>query len=256
MRNGINRMDACLNNSTNKSDNNKPRPSGANRIVDRAGLIWIIAIGVAFLVSASPAFGQFTVQPMQLELAVTPGKLVKSELRVQSFDPNDVHEINLSVVELNQSEDGSWDIIEPNNFTDPNSPYFGFDISKLSSCKDWISLSPNTFQLDPWGAVPVIVTLRVERGVRGFYGAAIIATTSPMQGVGDVSVVLRFVVPVIVEIQDRPMRPKVQSTDIGLEFIARQGQNPARSMVTMDIQNTGGTFSRLKPAVRIWSFTD
>ncbi len=256
MRDRINRMDACLNNNTNKSDNNKPRQSGANRIVDRAGLIWIIAIGVAFLVSASPAFGQFTVQPMQLELAVTPGKLVKSELRVQSFDPNDVHEINLSVVELNQSEDGSWDIIEPNNLTDPNSPYFGFDISKLSSCKDWISLSPNTFQLDPWGAVPVMVTLGVERGVRGFYGAAIIATTSPMQGVGDVSVVLRFVVPVIVEIQDRPMRPKVQATDIGLEFIARQGQNPARSMVTMDIQNTGGTFSRLRPAVRIWSFTD
>lgn len=249
-------MDACLNNNTNKSDNNKPRQSGANRIVDRAGLIWIIAIGVAFLVSASPAFGQFTVQPMQLELAVTPGKLIKSDLRVQSFDPNDVHDIYLSVVELTQLEDGSWDIIEPNNFTDPNSPYFGFDISNLSSCKDWISLSPNTFQLDPWGVVPVEVTLRVERGVRGFYGAAIIATTSPMQGAGDVSVVLRFVVPVIVEIQDRPIRARVQATDIGLEFIKASEQYPARSMVTMDIQNDGGTFSRLKPAVRIWSFTD
>jgi hypothetical protein len=256
MRDGINRMDACLNNNTNKSDNNKPRQSGANRIVDRAGLIWIIAIGVAFLVSASPAFGQFTVQPMQLELAVTPGKLIKSDLRVQSFDPNDVHDIYLSVVELTQLEDGSWDIIEPNNFTDPNSPYFGFDISNLSSCKDWISLSPNTFQLDPWGVVPVEVTLRVERGVRGFYGAAIIATTSPMQGAGDVSVVLRFVVPVIVEIQDRPIRARVQATDIGLEFIKASEQYPARSMVTMDIQNDGGTFSRLKPAVRIWSFTD
>ncbi len=256
MRDRINRMDACLNNNTNKSDNNKPRQSGANRIVDRAGLIWIIAIGVAFLVSASPAFGQFTVQPMQLELAVTPGKLIKSAIRVQSFDPNDVHDIYLSVVELSQMEDGSWDIIEPNNFTDPNSPYFGFDISKLSSCKDWISLSPNTFELAPYGLVPIEVTLRVERGTRGFYGAAIIVTTSPMQGVGDVSVVLRFVVPVIVEIQDRPMRPRVQATDIGLEFIKASGQYPARSMVTMDIQNDGGTFSRIKPAVRIWSFTD
>jgi len=256
MRDGFNRMDACLNNNTNKSDNNKPRQSGANRILDRAGLIWIIAIGVALLVSANPAFGQFTVQPLQLELAVTPGKIINSELRVQSFDPNDTHNINLSVVELSQSIDGAWEIIEPDNLTDPNSPLFGFDISKLSSCKDWISLSPNTFDLDPYGVVPVVVTLRVGRGVRGFYGAAILATTSPMQGAGDVSVVLRFVVPVIVEIQDRPMRPRVQATDIGLEFFESSGQYPARSMVTMDIQNDGGTFSRIKPAVRIWSFID
>ena len=258
MRERIHRMDACLNNNTNKSDNsanNKPCQSGANRVVNRAGLIWIIAIGVALLASANPAFGQFTVQPMQLEFAVTPGKLVKSALRVQSFDPNDVHDIYLSVVELSQLEDGAWDVIEPDDFTDPNSRYFGFDISKLSSCKDWISLSPTTFELSPWGVVPVEITLRVERGTRGFYGAAIIAKTSPMQGAGDVSVVLRFVVPVIVEILDRPMRPKVQATDIGLEFVPR-GQYPARSMVTMDIQNDGGTFSRLKPAVRIWSFND
>ncbi len=90
MRDRSNRMDACLNGNKNKSDNGKPRQSVANRIVNGAGLIWIIAIGAALLVSAGPAFGQFTVQPMKLELAVTPGKLIKSILRVQSFDPNEI----------------------------------------------------------------------------------------------------------------------------------------------------------------------
>ncbi len=255
MRDRSNRMDACLNGNKNKGDNGRSRQFVANRIVNGAGLIWIIAIGAALLVSAGPAFGQFTVQPMKLELAVTPGKIIKSALRVQSFDPDEVHNINMSVTELSQSEDGEWAIIEPNDITDPNSPFFGFDISKLSSCKDWISLSPNNFELPPNGVVPVEVTLRVERGVRGFFGAGILATLSPMRGVGDVSVVVRFLVPVIIEIQDRPARPKVQSTDIGLEFIKASGEYKARSMATMSIANDGGTYSRIKPAVRIWSFT-
>ena len=255
MFDGGNRMDACLNYNNKKSDNGKLDQSAANRIVSGAGLIWIIAIGAALLVSAGPAFGQFTVQPMKLELAVTPGKIVKSVLRVKSFDPNDFYTITMSVVELSQSEDGQWAIIEPNDLTDPNSEFYGFDISKLSSCKDWISMKPNTFQLDPDGAVPVVVDLRIRRGVRGFYGAAILATTNPMQGVGDVSVVVRFVVPVILEIQDRPMRPIVKATDIGIEFIPATGESKARTMASMSIENTGGTFSRVKPAVRVWSFS-
>jgi len=255
MRDRINRMDACLNGDQNKSDNGKSRQSVANRLVSGAGLIWIIAIGAALLVSAGPAFGQFTVQPMKLELVVTPGKIVKSELRVQSFDPNEIHNINMSVVELGQSEDGAWNIIEPNNLTDPNSPFFGFDISKLSSCSEWISLSPNNFDLPPDGVVPVEISLRVRRGIRGFFGAGILATTSPMRGVGDVSVVVRFFIPVILEIQDRPMRPRVQATDIGLEFIPASGEYPARTLATMNIDNAGGTFSRVKPGIRIWSFS-
>ncbi|HUT46125.1 MAG TPA: hypothetical protein VMX36_07545 [Sedimentisphaerales bacterium] len=255
MRDRSNRMDACLNGNKNKSDNGKSRQSVANRIVNGAGLIWIIAIGAALLVSAGPAFGQFTVQPMKLELAVTPGKIVKSVLRVKSFDPDEVYTIDMSVVELNQSEDGAWAIIEPNDITDPNSDFFGFDISKLSSCKEWISMRPNNFQLDPDGVVPVEISLSVRRGVRGFFGAGILATTSPMRGVGDVSIVVRFVVPVILEIQDRPIRPRVQATDVGMEFIPTTGEYEARTMVSMDIENTGGTFSRVRPAVRIWSFS-
>jgi hypothetical protein len=192
---------------------------------------------------------------MKLELAVTPGKLIKSALEVHSFDPNELYNINMSVVELSQAEDGSWAIIEPNDPTDPNSPFYGFDISKLSSCKDWVSLRPSTFDLPPMGRVPVELSLRVQRGVRGFFGAGILATTSPMQGVGNVSVVVRFVVPVIVEIQDRPMRPRVQATDIGMEFIPASEQTKARTAVSMTIENTGGTFSRVKPGVRIWSFS-
>lgn len=253
-----NRMDACLNDSKSESDNSKSRQSVAKRAVSGTGLIWLIAIGAALLFSAGPAFGQFTVQPMKLELAITPGKIIKSELNVKSFDDDETHTINMSTTELSQLDNGEWAIIEPNDITDPNSPHFGFDISKLSSCKDWISLSPNVFELTPNEVEPIEVTIRVERGVRGFYGAGILATSSPMLGVGDVSVVVRFYVPVILEVQDRPVRANVNATDVGLELLERTtpaGEYQAISLATMNVENNGGSYSSIKPIVRIWSFT-
>ena len=252
MRNGDIRMDYCLDgNNIEHSNDSMPGKSVKNHVFNGSGLIWIIAIGFALLLSNMPAFGQFTVQPMKLELAVTPGKIIKSILRVQNFDPNEDYNINMSVVELSQLEDGAWNVVEPKEINDPNSPNFGFDISKLSSCSDWISLSPNTFPLDPSGVVPVEVSIRVRRGIRGFFGAGILVTTNPMRGTGDVSVVVRFFVPVILEIQGRPLRPKVQATDIGMEF----NESSGLSIVSMDIENNGGTYSRVKPIMRIWSFS-
>ena len=257
MRNVLIGMDSCFDsNDINKSNKGRLSKSAPGFVINRSGLIWIIAIGVALLVSANSAFGQFTVQPMRLELAVTPGKIIKSIINVRSFDANEPYNISLSAVELGQLEDGSWDIIEPNDIKDPNSPHFGFDMTKLSSCKEWISLEPADFELTPYGVQPVELTLRVERGVRGFFGAGIIAKSRPMQGAGNVSVVLRFFIPVIIEIQDRPARPQVEATDIGMEFIKPTGEYPAMSLATISIANDGGTYSRIKPTVRIWSFTD
>jgi hypothetical protein len=258
MRDRGNRMNACLNDTKSESGNGKSRQSVAKRIVSGTELLWFIAFGAALLLSAGPAFGQFTVQPMKLELAITPGKLIKSEFRVQSFDPDETHTINLSMTDLSQLDDGEWAIIGPNDITDTNSPHFGFDLSKLSSCKDWISLSPNVFELAPNEVEPIEVTVRVERGVRGFYGAGILVTSSPMQGTGDVSVVLRFFVPVILEVQDLPVRTNVQATDVGLELLeitTATGGKQAVSLATMNVENNGGSYSRIKPIVRVWSFT-
>jgi len=257
MRDRENRVNACLNDTVSESGNGKSRQSAAKRIVSGTELIWIIAIGAALLLSAGPAFGQFTVQPMKLELAITPGKLIKSELRVHSFDDDEIHTINMSMTELSQLDNGEWAIIEPNDITDPCSPHFGFDLSRLSSCKDWISLSPNVFELAPNQDQPVEVTVRVERGARGFYGAGILATSSPMQGVGDVSVVVRFYVPVILEVQDRPVRAIVDATDVGMELheiTLPSGEQQAVSFATMNVENNGGSYSQIKPIVRIWTF--
>jgi hypothetical protein len=259
MRYRKNRRDVNLSESNSRSDNGKTGRSIAKRIGCRTELIGIVAFGVVLLLSSGPAFGQFTVQPMKLELAITPGKLLKSELNIQSLDTDESHTIKMTTTELSQLDNGEWAVIEPNDLTDPNSPFFGFDTSKLSSCRDWISLSPDTFELTPNQVQPVEITIRVGRGVRGFYGAGILATSSPMFGVGNVSVVVRFYVPVILEVQDRPARAKVDATDVGLELVEGTqdtGQYQAVSLATMDVENDGGSYSQIKPIVRIWAFTE
>lgn len=226
--------------------------------IDRSHQVWAVAILVGVLLSAGPAFGQFIVQPMTVNVQTRPSKLVKTGIDIQSLDPNEVHTIDLHLVELGQWEDGTWRIIDPNvDLNDPNSPNFGFDISKLASCKEWITLRRNSVEITPWGSSPVPLDLRVPPGTNGFYAAGIIATlrARPDQ-TGQVTLIMRMLVPVIIEVQGRTMRHRVGLTDVGMELVEATEFGPATTLVSLDIENNGGTLSRLHPFARVFGFSD
>ncbi len=206
-----------------------------------------LVIAIALLASAGPAFGQFLVQPMKMDLAVRPGRIFKTTLDLQSLDPNEAHSIDVSVVELTQWEDGEWRIIEPN--TD-------FDTSALSSCREWIQFRPTRVDLTPMGAQSVDVFLRVPPGIRGFYTAGILATLRPRPDATDITVVLRFLIPVLTEVQGRPMRHKIELEDIGMELVESVGGKPTTTVVSMDISNNGGTYSHLRAFAKVRGFWD
>ncbi|MHC4434212.1 MAG: hypothetical protein ACYTBS_20405, partial [Planctomycetota bacterium] len=209
----------------------------------KAGLVWIIVLAVALLSSAGPALGQFNVTPLKFDLQLRPGKRVVSVLHIQSLDPNEAHTIDLSVVD---EETAGWHIVEPNS---------GFDTSTLSSLKDTLTLNPTTVTVEPMQTVPVEVRLRVPPGSRGFSCAGILATLQGRADATDVSFVLRFMVPFLLEIQGRPMRNKVQATDLKMEFSQASSYRPATTLLTMSVENKGGTFPRCRPVARIWSWS-
>jgi hypothetical protein len=239
----------------NSRTEGKDRLSAGNMGGRLPGLVWTVAIGVALLISAGPALGQISVEPMKLEIQVTPGKIVSSVINFRSVDPNAQHQLELSLVEVTQSEDGQWRIIEPNAINDPNSESFGFDLSRLSSCKDWIRLSTNTLNVMPLQGVPMEVTLRVPRGLRGFYTAGIVAAMRGPTPLPGLRLSMEFLIPIIIEIEGRAARPRIEATDVGMEFIAAGGGGPARTVVSMRIDNNGNTFSRIVPIVRLWSLS-
>ena len=220
------------------------RPIG-NAGLSRSGSVWMVIIGMALLASAGPAFGQFTVEPMKVELQVTPGKIFKSLVRIRNADPNQVHTIDLKMVELTQSEEGAWAIVDPNKT----------DVSKISSCSSWVRMNSSSVTLDPLQVLPLELTLRVPRGIRGFYTAGILASIRPRPELTGVVMDVRFLVPLVVEIEGRSVRPSVASTDVGMEFIPASGAGQATTLVSMKIENAGETFSRLRPVVRVWSFS-
>ncbi len=239
------RLDSAAMN--NRVGGKPERPIG-NAGPSRSVSVWMVLIGMALLASAGPAFGQFTVEPMKVELQVTPGKIVKSLVRIRNADPNQVHTIDLKMVELTQSEEGSWAIVDPN---DPNTG----DVSKLSSCSSWVRMNSRSVTLDPLQVLPLELTLRVPRGLRGFYTAGILASIRPRPELTGVVMDVRFLVPLVVEIEGRSVRARIETTDVGMEFVPVSGAGEATTLVSLKIENSGETFSRLRPVVRVWSFS-
>ncbi len=219
--------------------------------VAHSRLFFAVVFAASVFVSGGSAFGQlggFVVQPMRLDIAALPGRIFETALGLQSFDPNQIQIVDLSIIEMAQWEDGQWRIIEPNS---------DFDTSKLSSCTKWISVERETVEISLMGSAYIKVRVRVPRRTRGFYAAGILVTLRPRPDLeGNVAVTVRFLVPVLVEVQGRPLRHKIELGDMGLELIeARQG-HPATTHVLMNIDNKGGTRSNLKGFAQVKAFLD
>jgi hypothetical protein len=200
------------------------------------------------LLAGSSAFGQFLIQPIRMQVPVQPGRRFSTEVKLENLSTLTTETVGLRVVDLTQDVNGLWDDIERD---EP-----GFDRSTLRSCADWLRLEQDTVEVNPGGVVPLKVVIEVPPGVRGYYFAAIIARSAPrIQEVeGQVAMtILEYLVPVILEAQGRIMRHEVELTGVGLEFQQQTTTKPAATVVTMDVQNDGGTFSRLQGLTRVWA---
>jgi hypothetical protein len=227
----------------------------------------IIGVLVITLLAGSSAFGQFVVQPMKLVVPVPPGRRVPIELMVENTTRDTTQNVDLRVADVTQDANGVWQAIEPDaqvidgpngakivNVGTEDSPNL-VDISKLRSCQSWLRLVSNQVEIRPLNRVPIQLMIDVPTGTRGYYCAALLAQAllgpQEIQGVMS-NVLLEFVVPIIVEVQGRPERQNVELTDVGLEFHPQDERSEAATLVTLAINNSGGTYSVLKGYARIW----
>lgn len=256
MQYGSKRKDfCCYNNQKKEQSNYKRNGSFMGRIFNVSILIRLVVIIAIMSIAADCTFGQYMVQPMQLNPTPRPGNKLTTALQINSFDPNQVLRLELKVTELSQEEDSGWLIFDP----DPNSEHDymkDFDVTKLSSCSDWVSLSRDTVEISPNGQETVEVSIRVPRGVGGFYCAGIVTSLRVVNPDSQVALNIRYLVPVLIEIQGRTLRPKIELKNVGMEFVPQMGDRPATTLVSVRVDNVGPTFSRLKPFARIWNYQD
>jgi hypothetical protein len=255
MRNGNNRTDSCLsNNQENSSSYCEQHGLGLIRFLNVPVLVLLIAIIVAMIFPSGIAFGQYMVQPVELKLQSRVNKQINTALRIHSQEESQNLEIELKVVELSQALDSEWQIFEP----DPNSIDYipDFDVSKLSSCSDWIRLSTSRVELGPLAEVPVEVMIRVPPRVHGFYSAGILTTYRVRPEGSDVGYLLRYLIPVLIEIQGRTIQPKIKLLNVDMEHVPAVGEKEATTNIAVSVENIGDTYSRLQPMARLEGFQD
>jgi hypothetical protein len=220
-------------------------PNKGRKTISRSCTVYVIGMTLATFVSIAPAFGQFIVQPMRLDVPAPLGRLTRAEIQLQNHDPEETVAVYLSVTDLSQSEDGSWLVVDPNASD--------FDASNLQSAREWIKLNADSVEVKRGTIVPVRLTIRPKAGARGVYSAAVLVRLgTPSYEETEVGVTIQFVIPILVHIQGRTPRREVEVIALDMEFQEANSERPSTTFISMSVTNKGGTYSHLRGLVRLW----
>ncbi|MCL5282021.1 MAG: hypothetical protein M1376_19175 [Planctomycetes bacterium] len=206
------------------------------------GLLLVVVL------AADSAFADLMVQPLLVRMTVQPGRRYTRELKLENSDPQVTETITVRLAELTQKSDASWTELKAG---DPN-----LSTAVLRSCQSWLTVPADNIAVPPYQIKPFTLQLDVPAGTRGFFFAAIVATTASRPTTLANGVVtpmnMEVVVPVIVEVQSAPVPRRIELTDVGLDNQPAAEGVPATTNLTLDVANSGGSFSRLLPIVRLW----
>jgi len=182
------------------------------------------------------------VRPTKLELRPYPGQTVQRTVELVNYTAQSIT-LDLELFELTQDEQGHWRVIESGSAS---------DASDSHSCLSWISLSAKNVELKPMQRAPVTVTLKVPFRAHGFYkGALTVQTRPPEPKRGRIGIVIRFLIPILVELKGRPVRQKIELTNANMQFVEQSGKKPPTTLVSMNVANKGETCPRLKGSINI-----
>jgi hypothetical protein len=130
------------------------------------------------------------------------------------------------------------------------------DTSKLPSCLKWVKLGADTVTVEPMKMAPVTVSVKAPSNARGFYLAGLIAQIKAKPSEKGVTVVVRFMIPIVLEIEGRPERQQIQLADVGMAFRKGGANLPAATLVSIGVPNEGRTYSRIKGSVKVVYFSN
>jgi hypothetical protein len=208
----------------------------------------VIGLVAILLLAGNSAFADLLVQPLLVRMTVQPGKQYTREVKLENSDPRAAEVLTLRLAELTQLADSSWTEFRA---SDPN-----FSKAVVRSCSSWLTVPTGEMKLGGYQILPFNLRIEVPAGTRGFFFAAIVATTAPKPATAPngaaTSMNMEFVVPVILEVQSVPPAKDISLTDVGLSYQAQTAETPAANNIVIDIANNGGTFSGLLPIVRLW----
>ena len=206
------------------------------------------AFALALAPASAPAQG-FMVKPMKIELSPRPGQTMRTPLSLRSTLQTP-QTVDLQVLDLGQGGGGSYALITPTD-TEGSATASAASAAPEHSCRAWTSLSASSLLVPPMQEAEVMIEWRVPPGARGAYAAAIIAQTRPPEGAAGVGISIRFLIPLILEIQGPPQRQQIALTDAALALRDGSEGQPADTVGAVVLENRGRTHSRVKAELTV-----
>ncbi len=204
------------------------------------GFWFRLASALLFSLWTGSTLGQgFMVKPMKMELRARPGQTVQHVLEIRNTRPERTGTVDVRAMLLDQGANGAWSVIEPEKATADQK-------HRLASCLDWLRLSSDSVTVPPMEVGKVTLTLAVPRSARGFYGAGLIAQTRPEPKPGTIAIVIRFLIPVLLEVEGPPARTKIDFPEIGMEYVKPKPKSKGGTKVWYRAANTGQTLARVR----------
>lgn len=205
------------------------------------------ALALVFTCALSHGQG-FMAKPMSFDVTVTPGVAVSGELELRNTS-NEPQTLNVKALYLSQSVTGGWVALDPKDEKT--------DVSGLRSCAEWVRLDPSKLELQPNETKKVRLLVRTPTGVRGFYSAAIVVENEPVKR-GSFKMVVRFLLPMRINIQGAPARENLEITDVDMRFLDQNDRTPRPSdikipttAVIIMARNSGETYGKLSGKVTV-----
>ena len=217
------------------------------RLAQRSIRLRYLAV-TSLLVMGSTCFGQgFMVQPMKLEVAAPPGQTVQVPLELRNTTMDRARSLDLTLVGLSQAPTGQWAMLSGGQ------PAAG----PVASCLDWLSLDQTSPLIEPGSLALVNVAIKIPHNARGVYFGGIIVRSRPDDPAAQgIKVHIAFLIPVIVSIQGRPERQRIDLNDVGMRFREKNEKDPATTLASLGIINQGRTYSRIKGSAGVMRFSD
>jgi hypothetical protein len=193
-----------------------------------------------FFMSAAAAQG-FSVEPLSVQVKARPGGIVQIPFTVRIGDAS-ITSILVTPVNLSQDQNGGFTFVQPGTE--------GVEVAHQSMLSS-LRLSETEIAREGFAAQEFIAELEVPLSARGYFFVALLLEQPPRPAeVTGTVIQFQYLVPIIVNIEGRPVRQDVQLDDVALDFQKIDGDN-ARITSSLRIRNSGQTYSRVRGSVRI-----
>jgi len=210
----------------------------------------VLFCSLVLLGLAGAVHGQgFLVSPARMEFAPQTGDEMTQNLTIRNTSTFAMT-VTVTPNLLGQTPVGLSNPLEPNIRTP--------ETTALRPCYDWMKIEQQRVVVPALDRAIIPVKLTVPRNARGFYSAVLVLDSVPPEDTEEerARLTVRFLVPVLVDVQGPLARERLILGDMGMDYRERTALLPADSICHVKVQNAGETCLQLQARVSVEALVD